>query len=483
MKKILTPRSLKFANFNPEAFITKEATADDRIREDAQALLMTTLADVTTKMDQTKQQNVEQFRNLTAEFAGVKAENEAMKADVLAKSVAYAETTAMIVSLQANYDQLKRELDAPIMRGGKDLADSDRSAAVELQRRIHLHAGGTPEEFKEDLNNLVVAKDYRSATNKLVRLGGIESRAQVVARFDTAERKAFDNASMDSAFFMPEMLGIELDCNVVCAEMLDLYSTVSVGRSNFMYPEIKSYGDIGTYGCDASCDAELGPEGNIGFRNGNTSDFRGVFCFQKKVLQEANYDLLGFMIRAAARSHRINRNKALIVGDGINQPQGWLAKDCFAKLQTASLKFDHVDFRRFLSSAPVEYGEVTAVMHQNMFAYLASKTDAIGRFVFGDGQMTFSPDDTKSRIRISNCLPDATNNNTRGDATTPFVAGDFIAAAGNWKMAYYSVEKRPMFMEQYIGGSSAWCVKYQFGAEDGGFVACCPAARTLNVGP
>jgi hypothetical protein len=39
-----------------------------------------------------------------------------------------------------------------------------------------------------------------------------------------------------------------------------------------------------------------------------------------------------------------------------------------------------------------------------------------------------------------------------------------------------------MWMEQYIGGSSAWCVKYQFGAEDGGFAMCCPAARTLVVG-
>lgn len=481
MKKLFSTSS-KFTNISAGVFLTKDTPDDVKIREDAQAALLATLADVTSKMDVTKAAQADQFRALTSEFAGVKAENDQMKADALAKSAAYAETSAMVISLQANMEQLKRELDAPIMRGGKDLADSDRGAAVELQRRIHLHTGGTEDNFKEDLNNLVIAKDFRSAANKLVRFGGLETKAQIIARFDAGERKAFDAASMDSAFFMPEMLGIEIDCNVECAEMLDLYSSVSVSRSNFMYPEIKSYGDIGTYGCDASCDAELGPEGNVSFRNGNTSDFRGVFCFQKKTLQEANYDLLGFMIRAAARSHRINRNKALIVGDGINQPQGWLHKDCFTKLETGGQTFNHIDFRRFLSSAPVEYGEVTAIMHQNMFAYLASSVDGLGRFIFGDGQMTFSPDDTKNRIRISNCLPDATDGNTRGDAATPLIAGDFIAAAGNWKMAYYTVEKRPLFMEQYIGGSSAWCVKYQFGAEDGGFVACCPAARVLTVG-
>jgi hypothetical protein len=36
-------------------------------------------------------------------------------------------------------------------------------------------------------------------------------------------------------------------------------------------------------------------------------------------------------------------------------------------------------------------------------------------------------------------------------------------------------------MEQFIGGSSMWCSKFQFGAKDGGFVACAPAARTFHA--
>jgi len=141
--------------------------------------------------------------------------------------------------------------------------------------------------------------------------------------------------------------------------------------------------------------------------------------------------------------------------------------------------FDHQAFRRFISSAPVEYGPVVATMHQNVFGYLAAMLDANGRFIFGDGLMTFSPDDVRERIRISNCLPDPTAGNTLGSVDNPFDANSFILAAGNWKQAYSVVSKRPMMMEQFIGGSSMWCVKYQFGAQDGGFVMCCPAARTL----
>src|SRR4029078_7354029 len=89
-----------------------------------------------------------------------------------------------------------------------------------------------------------------------------------------------------------------------------------------MYPQILDYGAIGQYDCDAKCDAELGPEGNITYKNGQVADYRGVFCFNRKVLAEANYDLLGFMYQAAARSYRINRNKATMVGDGATAPLG-----------------------------------------------------------------------------------------------------------------------------------------------------------------
>jgi hypothetical protein len=119
-------------------------------------------------------------------------------------------------------------------------------------------------------------------------------------------------------------------------------------------------------------------------------------------------------------------------------------------------------------------------MHQNVFGYAASKVDSTGRFIFGDGLMGFTPDDLVDRIRISNWLPDATADNTLGDAT--FVAGSFVMAIGAWEGAYKIVNKRPMFMEQWLGGTTAWCVKYQFGAEDGGQVACPEDARILVIG-
>jgi hypothetical protein len=470
-----------FAHANPETRFQRKDANDAKTAEQMLAAVTKDIGDISTALTKSQADMEAKYREMVAQFGGVRDDSVETKAAVKKATDDYAELVKTTQSLTAALDDVKKELDAPLLKGGKDLEENDRKAAIELQRRSFLFKGNAEEDFKPDMNNLVKVADYRTAARKLAK-AGIEDRAKIIRDFTADERKAFDAASLDSAFFMPEMLGIEVDCTVECAELIDLYDSVTVSRTNFMYPNVTSYGDIGSYTCDAKCDAELGDEGNIKWLNGKTYDFRGAFCFQRKTLQEANYDLLGFMFRAASKSHRYNRNRSLISGNGIDEPLGWLTANCFEKKDTPAGGFNHQDFRRFLAGLPVEYGAVTATMHQNVFAYLASAVDSNGRFIYGDGLMSFSPDDVRDRIRISNCLPDPTVGGTLGSETAPFVAGSFIAAAGAWKTAYASVAKKPMVMEQYVGGSSLWCVKYQFGAEDGGFVMCCAAAQTLVVG-
>lgn len=466
------------------AYLTKEAPAsqDAAAAEAMLANLSKELSGITGMLETSRQATETQFKELTNHYAGVKADSDTLRIEVTKHAAEYAAMVAQQQALQQALDQVKKEMDAPLLRGGSDLKDNDIKAAIELQRRAFLFKGGDNDDFKPDMENLVDASQYRSAVRKLMKVG-IESKQKIVRALSEMERKAFDAASLDSAMFSPEMLGIEINCIVECAELLDLYGAVTVSKSTFMYPQVMDYGAIGQYDCDAKCDAEYGPEGNIQFKNGAVSDFRGVFCLVRKVLAEANYDLLSFMYQAATRSYRINRNRALMVGDGLNQPLGWLHADCFTKLKSQTTLPTHIELRTFIASAPVEYGPVTLVMHQNTFAYFAAMVDSTGRFLFGDGLMSYSPNDVRENIRISNCLPDPTDGLTKGSEGAPFTTGDFIAAAGNWKAAYYMVNKRPLWIEQWEGQSSAWCVKYQFGAEDGGFTACCPAARILTVGP
>jgi HK97 family phage major capsid protein len=452
--------------------------------------LTTEISGLNTLFAKAKEEQETKWAEMKGQLDG-KVAGEALEKQAKELSAEYAKVSQQVQTIGETLADLQKQIDNPLFSSnGSERAEAERDHAVELQKRAFIAKGGMEDDFNADLEQLVNPEHYRKAVKKLMA-AGLKSRAEIIRSFTADEQKAFDMASLDIAFFSPEMLGLTIDCNIECWSLVDLYGQESVSRSTFMYPKIESYGQLGAYDCDAKCDAELGEPGNLRYLNGKTYDFRGVFCFQRKVLQEANYDLLGFMMRAAQRSYRINRNRVLMVGDGVNEPLGWMTADCFTKLATPTVtnedgsttpNFNHVDFRRFLSSAPVEYGEVVAVMHQNIFGYLASAVDNNGRFIFGDGDMTFSPDRVRERIRISNCLPDATANNTKGDRANPFTPGDFLVAAGNWNMAYKAVSKRPLWMQQYEGGSTAWCVKYVFGAEDGGFVGCCPAARILQVG-
>lgn len=450
---------------------------DDRAREEHGQSLTEELGKLTDMVEKKLPETDEAIRALREEVTKsgeIDAERQA-KIDELSKTVADLVKDSQEISTSLDY--VKKEMDSPFMRGGKDLEENDIEAAIELQKRAHIHKGGTEDDFRPDMDNLVKAEHYRSAARKLVKHVGIENKDKVLRMLTEDERKAFDAASMDSGFFSPELLGLEIDCDVECASLLDLYDQITVNKTTFQYIKIDDYGALGEYGCDAACDGPVGPEGNISFGNGRVNDFRGTFCFQRNVLQEANYDLLGFMFRAIQRSHRINRNAELISG-----ASGWLTGNCFPERETANGWLTAQEFRLFLAGIPKEYGSVTGVMHQNTYAQLISMQDADGDFIFDKGEMCAGLDPTENCIRISNCLPDPTEDLTLGSEENPYAAGSLIMAAAAWEEAYASVSKRPLWIEQYVGGSSAWCVMYQFGAEDGGFAKCCNAGRRLIAG-
>jgi HK97 family phage major capsid protein len=454
---------------------------DRKAVEDAYAKLSGEMGVVADMLTKSKAEAAVQFKDLATHYNGVKADNEELKAVVKKHTEDYAAMLAKSQALEEGMNNLKKEMEAPIYKGGKDLDEADRKSAVNLQLRTHINKGYDPEIFKPDMSNLIAAADYRSAMRKFSKAGLI-SKAEIVKSFTDVERKAFESSSMDGHYFLPEMLGIEVDCNVECQYLNDLYEQVTVGRTQFMYPVVVDYAAIGSYQCDANCDTDLGPEGNLTYRNGTTYTYRGMFCLAKNVVAEANYDLMGFMVRSIQRSERINKNRVMMTGTGVNEPKGWITEGGFQNNATSGLSLNHQNVRRFLSSAPIEYGEITAVMHQNVFSYIASAVDSTGRFIFGDGELIYSPNNVNARIRISNCMPDPTAGGTRGNALGPFVAGDMVMAAANWKTAITEVTRNPMSMELYIGGSTKWCQKWQFSSENGSFTKCHASGRTLSIG-
>ena len=125
---------------------------------------------------------------------------------------------------------------------------------IGLQRRAHLFRIRTW-RFQAGLWTIWSgATAYRSAARKLMQVG-IETKDKIRRQFTAEETKAFEASSLDSAFFSPELLGIVVDCNIMCAELLDLYGSVTVGKSQFMYPWVNGLRcQLASTGCGAKCD-------------------------------------------------------------------------------------------------------------------------------------------------------------------------------------------------------------------------------------
>src|SRR6185436_1285545 len=175
------------------------------------------LGDITALLEKSKKDSEQQYTDLSNHFGGVKAENEELKKAVLQHTTEYAEMITKQQMLQQLVDQIKKEMDVHLLKGGSDLAESDRKAAVELQRRIYLHKGGNNFEFNADLDNLVDCSVYRNVVRKLMQVG-LEQKAKIVRGFADDEKKVYELAGLDSGMFSPEMLGIEMNCIVECAE-------------------------------------------------------------------------------------------------------------------------------------------------------------------------------------------------------------------------------------------------------------------------
>ena len=141
-------------------YLTKEAPADKASADAALALMTKELGDITGLLTKTKEATEQQYKDLRAHFDGVKADSDETKAKVAQHVAEYTALCTQQQSLQQALDSLKKEMDAPFLKGGNDLKNADTEAAIELQRRAYLFKGGDADEFKPDMSNLIDATQY-----------------------------------------------------------------------------------------------------------------------------------------------------------------------------------------------------------------------------------------------------------------------------------------------------------------------------------
>lgn len=446
-------------------------------------MIVTELKGLVEESRQAKNVYDNQFREMKAAFEGRKPDSEwQAKFDEQSKSLQ--DLGAKLNNTLERQKDLEKELAHPIHSSSpSEQKEADYQFAVELQRAQFKEKYADKEMEAIIPEQLVDADAYRSAAKKLMRVG-IESPEVIVDGFNEKERHAFTYGMRTVAggavnFFSPQLLGITVDCEPECGTLLDLYDNINLTRTTYRYMVEDGHGSGAGYSCSLACNAPKFEDGNIEIKDGRVASFRGAFCVSREMVEESGYDILSRFYREAARIHRVLRNKELINGSGKNHVDGWANGDFFPVIKTHTAKtLTPAEVRLFQNAVPREFGNTVLVMHQNLLSLLISSLDANGRFLFGDGQFVYTPENI-GNIRVSNCLFDPTYGLTKG--LNDLNSGDFLMASANWGRAFHAVTHRPLWFKLWLGESNEWCSTYQFGATEGGFRGCAEAGRILVV--
>ena len=405
------------------------------------------------------------------------AETQTKIADMALQLATLAEVSG---EAKAQIEYFSKSLDRPQFGTDKDVADFDHKSSEDIARHKHVLKNESAEGFTFDRDMILSSTALHGALNKMMRSHSLSEFLEKRALLNDLEKKAISIATIGQGFMLPQMLDILKDCNIICASIVDLYDTIQVARPTFKFPVIADYGKLGYYGCADDCAATFGQDANITIETQEVKDWRGAFCMHEDVIKYASFDFMQIMVESIERSRIITQNQALIAGDGKNEPMGWAKANKFPIFTTAEVGgFTPQDLRLFMCKGPVEFGKLTAVMHNYVFAYMAAHINSYGEFIFGQGDMGFNAQSIPD-IRVTKCLPDATANNSLNGGAAPFVSGSFLMTIADWKLAYKRWVLEPMTVRpNFVTGP--YCQQWTFRERSGGSVFCANAGHTLTV--
>lgn len=357
---------------------------------------------------------------------------------------------------------------------GSDPAGGARTAAIESCRHRREHITEKYEgAWQPSHDEIQAAQDYSAAFPDLLRRG----RADAV-QLHKASLSAFTFASND--FLVPsEMSGRILRCVVDQTDLAGIVGnqTTSAATLRFLVD------NTGGVPCRWECEGQCVPRGQpietlFGTVEIKPEPLNAVVCVSRTLLEDAGFDLEGWIVRRAYQGYRDAISAAILAGTGVGKPLGILNPQsgipvCESSASTPPGQVSWQDLMALKFELPPQWqANARYLMNQRTLAAIAGMTDATGRPVMiaspimGQALPQFTL--FGSPITIVSQMPDP-------------APGALAVAYGDWAETYLLVTRRAMtmFPDPYTAG--AGCVLYTFGARVSGAILCPNAARLLRV--
>lgn len=300
-----------------------------------------------------------------------------------------------------------------------------------------------------------------------------------VERLDAVERKSLSSFSFGTnQFVLPaQMSSRVLSCLTDQTDLAGLMGQeqTSGGSLKFMIDNVRM--QDAAWACDASCFAN-NPQSDLAEGLGEleikAESLRYIACAGSDLLADAAFDIEGWIFRKAATGFRNTINQAIVGGDGINKPMGFLNPAsgiiaCETGERTPAGQISWQDLVALKYEVPPQWlGAGTYFMNSRTLALLLTMSDATGRPILmqlptGLPALTIAG----SPIQLVTQMPDV-------------LPGSTPVAFGSWKDGYMLVTRSGLTMrpDPFTAG---FCTLYRFEARVGGAVTCGNAIRLLRV--
>jgi HK97 family phage major capsid protein len=322
-----------------------------------------------------------------------------------------------------------------------------------------------------EIESAIIAQ---KAWHKIIRHGHLE-------RLDHVEQKSLSAFSFGGAGWVtpPEISSRILSCLVDQTDFMSMLGQETISGSSILFPLDNSELTGANWACETECVgpiATIPPPGMIEIK---PESLRAVVCTTRDLVEDASFNLEGWIRAKAERAFRQKLADAFIAGDGNGRPLGVLnplagVPVCDVSPATPPGTFTWADLILLKHQMPEQFAaRATYLMNSRTFAMVLTMSDAIGRplwmqFPSGDGSVAGQFQIGGSPVRIVSQMPDIS------PGSTPILVADLSAL-------YLVIIRRGigMIVDPYSAGG--WCIVHRFDARIGGSVVCPAAGRLLRI--
>jgi HK97 family phage major capsid protein len=300
-----------------------------------------------------------------------------------------------------------------------------------------------------------------------------------VGRLDHLEKKGLSSFSFGTNGFLlaPEMSNRVLRCIVELDDVSGLVDHMTTSSPSVKFLIDNSRMGAAAWACEASCFAnnpQADLQEGLGEMEIKCETIRYIECATSDLLQDAAFNVERWLFQKVSEGFRNTINAAILLGDGVGKPLGFLAPHagipiCDTSANTPAGQFSWQDMVQLKFEIPMSWQDgCVYVMNQKTAALLMTMSDATTRPLFsalperGPG-FTFAG----SPIIIAAWMPDV------APGSTPILFG-------NLKRTYTMIDRQATTL-QIDPFSAGWCRLFKFEARCGGAPTCPNASRLSRI--